>query len=672
MITYRYSRWDGKQDLFQFDEDDIMEELSEHIAEKGDTTAALQSLIQDGLKKRDDVTLPGVKNILEKIKSERRETLGKYNMESVLDEIKKRLKDITKSELNEINSKLSELSKHKGAPTKTESSEDGADQAKNSEELYNEISEKKKQLQSMPEDPSQAISKLHDYTFLNQDAKKDFESLVNSIQSLMPGSSPDGLEDDSLSARDRIQKMNDRLTDKMKSSPSDNGQLPQNTSGSSGDQGDSSLESIVKGMQQKHSLMQSLMKSMSSEMGGQVQKLLNSTFSDEGSMKEMRQLEANLESIYPMRQIRKAYPFDGDNEIGLAEAIEVMKKLQAMEELEVKLKKTQHGYPIDKIDQSKLKEIMGKEISEDLAQLKKLANILEAGGYIKQVGGNRFELTPKGMRKIGHKALQEIFNFIKPSRIGQHISKKNGQGIEDADGTKRYEFGDPFHLDVNQTILNAINRTKSGIPVSIDLRDLEIIRTHDLSLSSTVILIDLSLSMAMRGNFLASKKVALAMDSLIRSQFPKDNLYIVGFSTYAREIKSEKLALLSWDESDPYTNMQHGLIISQKLLDRTPGGTKQIIMISDGEPTAHFEDGQLFVEYPPSSSTIKETLRQVKRCTTKGTLITTFMLDRSSSLTEFIDQVNKINKGRVFYTSPDRLGQYLLVDYITNRRQVIS
>lgn len=671
MITYRYSRWDGKQDLFQFDEDDIMEELSEHIATKGDTTTALQSLIQDGLKKRDEAELPGVKDILEKIKSERNETLGKYNMESVLDEIKKRLKDIAKSELSEINSKLSELSKHEGAPTKTESSKDGVDKADNSEELYNETYEKKKQIQNMPEDPSQAVSKLQAYSFLNQDAKKDFDSLVNSIQDLMPNSSKDDLEDASLSARDRMQKMNDRLTDEMKSSPADNGQLPQNTSGSSGDQGDSSLQSIVKGMQQKHSLMQSLMKSMSSEMGTQVQKLLNSTFSDEGSMKEMRQLEANLESIYPMRQVRKSYPFDGDKEIGLEDAIEVMKKLQAMEELELKLKKTQHGYPLHKIDQSKLKEIMGKEISEDLAQLKKLANILEAGGYIKQVG-NRFELTPKGMRKIGHKALQEIFNFIKPGRTGQHISKKNGQGIEDADGTKRYEFGDQFHLDINQTILNAINRTKSGIPVSIDLKDLEVIRTYDLSLSSTVVLIDLSLSMAMRGNFLASKKVALAMDSLIRSQFPRDNLYIVGFSTYAREIKSAKLALLSWDESDPYTNMQHGLMISQKLLDRTPGGTKQIIMISDGEPTAHFQDGELILEYPPSNSTIEETLREVKRCTTKGTLITTFMLDRTSSLIEFIDQVNKINKGRVFYTSPDRLGQYLMVDYITNRRQVIS
>jgi uncharacterized protein with von Willebrand factor type A (vWA) domain len=487
----------------------------------------------------------------------------------------------------------------------------------------------------------------------------------------MPSSPADDLEDTPLSLKDRIQKMHDRLTDKMKSPHIDNGQSPQNTSGSSGDQDDSSLESIVKGMQQKHSLMQSLMKSMSSDMGAQVQKLLNSTFSDEGSMKEMRQLEASLESIYPMRQVRKSYPFDGDKEIGLEDAIEVMKKLQAMEELELKLKKTQHGYPIHEIDQSKLKEIMGKEISEDLAQLKKLANILEAGGYIKQVG-NRFELTPKGMRKIGHKALHEIFNLIKPSRIGQHISKKNGQGIEDADGTKKYEFGDQFRLDINQTILNAINRTKSGIPVSIDLKDLEVIRTYDLSLSSTVVLLDLSLSMATRGNFLASKKVALAMDSLMRSQFPRDNLYIVGFSTYAREIKSEKLALLSWDESDPYTNMQHGLMISQKLLDRTPGGTKQIIMISDGEPTAHFQDGELILEYPPSTSTIEETLREVKRCTVKGTKITTFMLDRTSSLIEFIGQVNKINKGRVFYTSPDKLGQYLMVDYITNRRQVIS
>ncbi|MDP7619462.1 MAG: VWA domain-containing protein, partial [Dehalococcoidia bacterium] len=175
----------------------------------------------------------------------------------------------------------------------------------------------------------------------------------------------------------------------------------------------------------------------------------------------------------------------------------------------------------------------------------------------------------------------------------------------------------------------------------------------------------------MRGNFLAAKKVALALDNLIRTQFQRDRLYIVGFSTYAREMKAEKLAYLSWDEFDPYTNIQHGLALAQKLLMRHKGGTKQIIMISDGEPTAHMENGQLFLQYPPSPRTIRETLKEVRRVTQAGVTINTFMLERNAYLMEFIDDMTRINKGRVFYTTSDQLGEYILVDYLSTRKRKV-
>ena len=146
----------------------------------------------------------------------------------------------------------------------------------------------------------------------------------------------------------------------------------------------------------------------------------------------------------------------------------------------------------------------------------------------------------------------------------------------------------------------------------------------------------------------------------------------MGFSTYAREVKAEKLAYLSWDDFDPYTNIQHGLNTARKLLDRTHGCTRQIIMVSDGEPTAHMEAGQLFLQYPPSPRTIRETLKEVKRCTRQDIKINTFMLERSPYLAEFVDQMTRINRGRVFYTSPDKLGEYILVDYLTSRRTFLA
>jgi uncharacterized protein with von Willebrand factor type A (vWA) domain len=198
----------------------------------------------------------------------------------------------------------------------------------------------------------------------------------------------------------------------------------------------------------------------------------------------------------------------------------------------------------------------------------------------------------------------------------------------------------------------------------------------------------MSLSMPMRGNFEAAKRVTLALDGLIRSQYPKDSLYIVGFSSYARQMKKEDLAYMSWDEFDPYTNLQHGLSVARKLLDRDRSANKQIILVSDGEPTAHFEGTQLYFQVPPSLRTLQKTMREVRLCTHKGIIINTFMLEadpfggygrryrdlrgrgsRREFQGEFVTQMARLNKGRVFYTSPDRLGEYMLVDYISNKRK---
>ncbi|MBA7674610.1 hypothetical protein ES703_82830 [subsurface metagenome] len=203
-------------------------------------------------------------------------------------------------------------------------------------------------------------------------------------------------------------------------------------------------------------------------------------------------------------------------------------------------------------------------------------------------------------------------------------------------------------------------------------QDFEVFRTEELTRSATVLMLDLSLSMPMRGNFEAAKRVVVALDGLIRSQYPKDSLYIVGFSSYARRVKKEDLSYMSWDEFDPYTNMQHGLYIARKLLAKERCTNKQIILISDGEPTAHIEGGNIFFQYPPSLRTVQLTLREVRNCTRKGIVINTFMLESGRLLGgSFVTQMARINKGRIFFTSADNLGQYLLVDYISNKKRGI-
>jgi uncharacterized protein with von Willebrand factor type A (vWA) domain len=229
-------------------------------------------------------------------------------------------------------------------------------------------------------------------------------------------------------------------------------------------------------------------------------------------------------------------------------------------------------------------------------------------------------------------------------------------------------FGDPFNLDIQRTVRNGVQRSGRGTPVSLLPEDFEVEETETLTRSATVLMLDVSLSMPMRDNFLAAKKVAMALHSLISSQFPRDFLGMVTFSKVARELRPEHLPEVSWD-FDYGTNMQHGLLLSRRMLARQTG-TKQVIMITDGEPTAHFEPGmdEPFFSYPPVRETVDATLREVNRCTRDGIRINTFMLDASGYLKAFVEKLTQLNRGRAFFTTPETLGDYVLVDFIEQRR----
>src|SRR5690606_38560891 len=201
--------------------------------------------------------------------------------------------------------------------------------------------------------------------------------------------------------------------------------------------------------------------------------------------------------------------------------------------------------------------------------------------------GNGYELTPRGTRKIGQRALGEIYRQLKKDSFGKHEFREGGRGGDRTDTTKKYEFGDPCYLDIQKTIMNSMYRERPGLTIRLQPYDFDVARTELLTQTATVIMLDLSWSMALRGSFQAAKKVALALINLITSQFQRDSLYIIGFSAYARELKADQLPYVRWDESVLGTNMHQALMIAQSLLSKHKQGTRQIIMISDGEPTAH-------------------------------------------------------------------------------------
>jgi uncharacterized protein with von Willebrand factor type A (vWA) domain len=321
------------------------------------------------------------------------------------------------------------------------------------------------------------------------------------------------------------------------------------------------------------------------------------------------------------------------------------------------------------LDPDKLAELLGEEARKAWEELDRLRKMLQEAGYV--TADDKMDLTARGIRRIGQKALKEVFANLKKDRLGDHRMDVRGANGDRLGETKIYEFGDPFDVDLQTTVKNAVIRGGPGLPVQLTPQDFEIYRSEHMTRSSTAVLLDQSRSMGLFNNFQAAKKVTLALMSLIRTQYPRDSLFVIGFSDYAREIKEEDLAKSGWNAWVSGTNLHHALMLARKLLNQEKGSTRQVLLITDGEPTAHLEGDRAYFSYPPSYRTEQETLKEVKRCTQEDILINTFMLENSYQLVNFIDRLTRINRGRAFYSSSANLGEYVLVDYVQNRRKKV-
>ncbi len=363
----------------------------------------------------------------------------------------------------------------------------------------------------------------------------------------------------------------------------------------------------------------------------------------------------------------RKYDFSGQDPLGFAEAAMLMEQLGDIDQLENLLRGATNPGALAEVDIDRARDLLGDESARSLERLAELAKMLEEAGLIENKEG-RYELTPKGIRKIGQNALSDLFKKLAKDKMGKHELERSGVGHEREYETKPYEFGDPFNLHIERTIRNAIRRTGGGTPVRLSPDDFEVERTETLVRSSTVLMLDLSLSMPMRDNFLAGQEgrdgAALADLESVPSRLPRASS---GSREIARELKPEQLPEVSWDFVYG-TNMQHGFLLSRRMLARQTG-TKQIIMITDGEPTAHITARRRRVlQLPAGARDGRRHLEEVARCTREGIRINTFMLDANGYLKAFVEKLTQLNRGRAFFTTPETLGDYVLVDFIEQKR----
>src|SRR5918995_1213532 len=546
MRTFRYSRWDGSQQLPAFDADDVLDALSDDILTEGDVRRALQRLMQRGLRGTRGGDVPGLGRIMERLRARRQEELERANLDGVLDDLNRRLDEILDQERAGIERRLH------GAEQRALDAPPGGeqDQARLAEQVMRRTARQREyRLDALPETLGGRIHGLRDYEFMDDGARDAFNELTDELRQQMLQTYFQGLKEgvqqvtpeDLAGIREMVRDLNALLEKHATGADtSDDFNAFMAQHGQYFPPGISNTDELIEHLHRQASQMASLLNSMSPEMREELRDLMDDLLRDDRLKIDMARLAGNLQAARPDLPFGEPYPFEGDDAI------------------------------------------------DDLEQLRELTRALEEAGYLDREGG-RLELTPRAARKLGMRALTDIFSRLRREGFGGHALPRPGRGGEPTDETKRYEFGDAFAVDINRTLFNAMARTGPGTPVSIVPADFEVSRTEETTTSSTVLLLDMSRSMLLRGCSSAAKKVAMALHTLIHTKYPRDRLYVVGFAYYARQLRPETIPMLSPYEFEYGTNLQHALIIARQLLGRSSGGNREIVVITDGEPTAHIE-----------------------------------------------------------------------------------
>ena len=654
---FRYSRWDGTQTL-DISADDVLAAIADDLTEYGDLRWALRNLMSRGLR-TDEREVRGLRDVMRKLRDRRRERLEQFDLSSVMRDIEQQLSRILDMEQDMIDEWMDR------------------DDDEYADQVLKDIAERNQEtLDDLPDDPGGKMKSLEGYEFLNPDAQRQFLELLNQLRRAMTQTFFNDIErmvnqmsgEDIERMKDMVKDLNEMLTRKIADEDPGFDEFMRKYGDMFGDNPPESLDDLLDQMRRQMAAAQSLFASLSPQQREQLQSLMSDRLGDPELESELLKLAKEMDFLNPEG---KRYVFGGSGELDLEAAMRLMSEMRDLDQLMDQVREAERSGDVQRIDQDAMRDLLDDDAADSLDDLKELLKSLRDAGYIRD--GDRWELTPRGARMIGQKALGEIYARLRRQRLGSHALPEEGRFGDRLEQTKSYEYGDPFHLHMPRTIRNAIDREGPSTPVRLKPEDFEVYRSELRTSTATAMLVDQSWSMALRGAFQAAKKVALALHNLITSQYPRDNFYIIGFAAYARELKAHDLPLLQWDEYVLGTNMQHAMLLADSLLSKHDAGSKQIIMISDGEPTAHLlPNGRHTFSYPPTRETYRATYSAVRRCTRKGIAINTFMLDSSYYLKEFMDQIARINGGRVFYTTPDRLGEYVLIDYVEGKRKKLG
>ncbi|WP_395104369.1 hypothetical protein [Actinomadura sp. SCN-SB] len=567
------------------------------------------------------------------------------------------------------------------------------------------------ELDALPDDTAQAIRRLSDYQWRSDAARATFERLKDLLRRDVLDAQFQGmkqaLESQDPQAMQRVKDMMAALNEMLEKDA--RGEHTQEDFdrfmeryGDMFPDNPRNLEELVDSLARRAAAMDRLLASLSPEQRAELAALMDQVMQDAGLAMEMSRLNDALRARRPDLGWGQPERMTGDEALGMGDATTALAELADLAELEAALAQDYPGARLDDIDEEAVRRALGRRAVDDLEALRRIEAELERQGYLQRKRG-KLELTPKAVRRLGDTALRRVFSQLTAGRQGDHDQRDAGQAGELTGSSREWRFGDEQPLDVVRTVSNAIRRsamepsaaaldapvldapvldaagayggltapravTRRNGAVKLSVDDFEVQETERRSAAAVCLLVDLSYSMVLRGTWAAAKQTTLALHALVTSKYPQDAIQIIGFSNYARTLHPTEMAGLDWDMVQG-TNLHHALMIAGRHLDRHPDFEPIVLVVTDGEPTAHLRpDGRSLFDYPPSPDTLVLTLAEVDKMTRRGASMNFFMLAEDRRLVSFVEEVARRNGGRVFAPDAERLGQYVVSDYLRVRR----
>ena len=621
-----------------------VDEIGRRLLDGQSLADAFRDMFRDGLQNRD-----GLRDMFRKAQQRRKELENSGRMDGLLTDLRQLLDDALTQERAAL-------------------FPDPSDDARFREAM----------LDTVPDEIGRAVQQLSNYDWQSPQARQSFDQLKdrlqrdvldqqfkNMTQSMKQMNTPES----KAAMKEMMQDLNAMLEKhRQGEDASDDYEAFKEKHKDFFPEAPETLSEFIDELARQAAAMQRMMDSLSPEQRAELAEAMAEALADMGLQDEMSRLQENLQTMRPEFSWSGQQRMGGDEPLGLPDATQALAELADLESIMDQLSDSDARANLDNIDEAAVARALGRQAVDDLRAMREIQKQLEDEGFL-QRDGDRLELTPKAVRRIGQTALREVFSSLDASSRGDHSVHRTGAAGEITGMTRPWQFGDEQPIDVVKTVRNAVNRKimSNSATLSLSAEDFEVHETETRTRAAVALLIDQSFSMVMSDTWRSAKTMALALHALAQTAYPLDALEIISFANIAQVVKPHELPDLEASYIQG-TNLHHALMLAGRFLDKHHGAQRVVMVVTDGEPTAHIDDeGYSNFSWPPSDETIALTVAQVDLMTRRRVPISWFRLGDDPSLERFLDQMARRNGGRVLASSGERLGDYVVSDYVRAR-----